>query len=382
MTHFDRKLDLSQASQRKSLFLFSPRQTGKTTLLKKRFPEAPFYNLLLSDVFLKLSQRPQRIREELLAQNTPTSTPIIIDEIQKLPVLLDEVHHLIEEHGYHFILTGSSPRSLKKGSANLLGGRARTFHLHPLVSAEIPEFDMMRVLNFGALPPIYNSCEPSEDLEDYVGSYLKEEIQAEGATRHIENFSRFLQVASLHNTQVINFENIANDSQVPPRTIIEYFAILQDTLVGTLLEPFKKTKKRKAITSAKFYFFDVGVANILAGNFKITKGSTLFGTVFEHFIFTEIQAYLSYSRDKRALSFWRTHGGYEVDFVIGDNVAIEVKGSHTVTEKHLKSMKAFSSEIKPKQKLVVSLEDKARKIDDVLILPVNDFLTRLWGGEL
>lgn len=378
---FKRFLDLKPVSQKKSLFLFGPRQTGKTFLLRKKFPQSPFYNLLLADVFLKVSQRPQIIREELLAKNHSIKYPIIIDEVQKLPLLLDEVQALIDEKKWHFILTGSSARKMKRGGANLLGGRARTYHLYPLTSAEIPHYDLIRILNYGTLPSIYNSDQPEAELADYVGNYLKEEIQAEGLARKVENFSRFLQTASLSNAELVNFTSIGSDAQVPPRTVTEYFTILQDTLIGYLLEPFTKTKKRKAISTAKFYFFDVGVANFLAGRKQILPRTELFGKALEHFVFTELKAYLDYTRDPRPLTFWRAAAGQEVDFLIGESIAIEVKATERVTEKHLQGLKAMAEEkMDWEKKIVVSTDKEARRIGSIDILPVEEFLKRLWGG--
>ncbi|MBI4373564.1 MAG: ATP-binding protein [Deltaproteobacteria bacterium] len=382
MVAYQRILDLRASVQRKSLFLFGPRQTGKTFYLTKTFPKSPTYNLLHSQTFLRLSQRPHLLREELTAVRSLES-PVIIDEIQKLPILLDEVHSLIEEKKIKFVLTGSSARKLKRGGANLLGGRATTFHLFPLVSREIPDFDLMRALNRGTLPSIYPSDDPENDLADYVGNYLKEEIKAEGLARNIENFSRFLQTASLCNAELVNFTNIGNDAQIAPRTIAEYFSILEDTLTGHTLEPYTKTKRRKAVSTAKFYFFDCGVCNLLAGRKNIKPKTELFGKSFEHFIFTELRAFLSYRRDPRPLTFWRSQtSDFEVDFLIGDEVAIEVKGSDLVTERHLTGIKALAEELKLKKKLVVSMDEKPRRMGDITILPVSYFLEMLWDGGL
>lgn len=381
MKPLHRHLDLREDVTQKSLFLFGPRQTGKTQLLKMLFPDSPFYNLLLSDVYLRLSQRPQSMREEVEALAVDYRRPVIIDEIQKLPILLDEVQHLIEDKKIHFILTGSSARKLKHGSANLLGGRAWTRHLFPLVTAEIPGYDLMRILNYGALPSIYLSENPEEDLAAYVGDYLQEEIKAEGLTRKIENFSRFLQTASLCNAELVNFESVASDAQVPARTVRDYFSILEDTLIGSVLEPFTKTKKRKAIQTGKFYYFDVGVCNFLAGRTNIRPKTELFGKALEHFIFTELTAYLSYQRDRRPLRFWRSTSKQEVDFIIGDEVAIEVKGTEMVLEKHLTGLKALSEEISFKHRVVVSMDPRPRKIGNVMVMPVRHFLESLWGGQ-
>ena len=375
---YARLLNLKNEAQTKSLFLFGPRQTGKTHLLKRIFPGAPFYNLLLADVFLKLSQRPQVMREELSALEPKQCRPVIVDEIQKLPALLDEAHYLIEEKGYRFILTGSSPRKLKKGAANLLGGRARTRYLFGLVSKEIPNYSLERILNYGAIPSIYNSKEPEEELAAYVGNYLKEEVQAEGAVRKIENFSRFLQVAALTNAELVNFANVASDAAVPAKTVAEYYAILQDMLIGYLLEPYTKTRKRKAIATAKFYFFDVGVSGFLAGRRNIKPRTELFGKALEHFVFTEIKACLSYGRDPRPVYFWRSCSGYEVDFLIGDEAAIEVKATEFVSHKHLAGLRALAEDLKLKRKIVVSMDTSRRKIGDIEVVPIRDFLNELW----
>jgi len=378
---YHRIIALEPLIKRKSLFLFGPRQTGKTFLLKKRFPAARFYNLLLSDVFFRLSQRPHLLREELISQ-IDHGQPVIIDEIQKLPVLLDEVHNLIEEKQLKFILTGSSARKIKRGGANLLAGRAATCYLFPLVSAEIPGYQLLKILNFGSLPFIYNSESPEDDLLSYVGTYLKEEVQAEGMVRRIENFSKFLQLAALVNGELLNFSNVASDMGMPSKTIKEYFLILEDTLIGHFLQPFTRTQKRKAISTAKFYFFDVGVANTLAGRSHIRPRTELFGKALEHFIFLEIKAFLSYRNDKRQISFWRSKSGYEVDFVLGESTGIEVKGTEMVTEKHLAGLKSLAQEIPLKKKIVVSLDSKPRLLENIRVLPVSVFLKELWGGSI
>ncbi len=307
-------------------------------------------------------------------------TPVIIDEIQKLPVLLDEIQFLIDTAGLHFILTGSSARKLRRGGVNLLGGRARTRLLFPLVSKEITDFSLLRALNYGTIPSVYLSEEPEEDLLAYCGTYLKEEIRSEGLVRRIENFSRFLEIAALSNSEILNFENIANDCAVPARTVREYFYLLQDTLVGYLLKPFQKTKKRKSISAAKFYFFDVGVTNILARRGNIQPKTELFGKALEHFVFTELRAFLSYSKDHRDLSFFRSRNGIEVDFLIGDETAIEVKATENITERNCKALGKIDEEMPLKNKVVVSLDPVPRRIGDVEILPVSEFLKNLWLG--
>lgn len=380
MIYYPRLLDLERDVATRSAFLFGPRQTGKTSLLKHRFPDTPYYNLLLSDVFLRLSQRPHAMREELLALPEPRVYPVIIDEIQKLPVLLDEVHALIESEKMRFVLTGSSPRKLRRGGYNLLGGRARIRRLYPLVSAEITDFDLLKALNVGTLPPIWQSDSPREDLIAYCGAYLQEEIAAGGAVRGIESFSRFLQTAALTSSELINFEAVARDAQVPARTIREYYAVLEDTLVGVLLHPFRRTRTRKAVSAAKCYLFDVGVTNALAGRATFGPRTELFGKALEHFVFTEIRAWLDYTRDDRPLTFWRDRYGHEVDFVLGDDTAVEVKASHAVSDKHLKGLRMLSEEIPLRHRVAISLDPIPRRSGDIDVLPCAEFLSRLWQG--
>ncbi len=377
---FKRLLDISTTIARKSIFLFGPRQTGKTYLLKRLFPQAEYYNLLLSDVFFRLSQNPSRLREELQSIK-PKEKLIIVDEIQKIPLLLDEVHNLIE-NGYRFILTGSSARKLKRGEANLLAGRAITKNLFSLVTAEIPNYDLNRILNFGSLPAIYNSKDPQEDLTSYVGTYIKEEIQAEGIIRKLENFSRFLQFAALANTEMLNFSSIASEIGISAKTIGEYFRILEDTLIGSILEPFIYTKKRQPIVTGKFYFFDIGVANILAHRHNINSESELFGKCLEHLIFLELKAYLNYHKDYRHLTYWRSKSGYEVDFLIGNDIGIEVKATKNASNKHFRGIKALAEELPLKRKIIVSNDPKSRLVNDIEILPVKVFLNKLWQGKI
>lgn len=381
MIEYQRVLSLIEESKKKSLFLFGPRQTGKTSLLKKQFPDSLYYNLLRADTFLKLSGNPGLIREEIKADPEKRKNPVIIDEIQKLPGLLDEVHDLIESEKATFILTGSSPRKLMKGTANLLGGRARVRHLFPLTSREISDFSLKKVLNFGSIPSIYLSDEPEEDLFSYCGVYLQEEIQAEGVSRRIENFSRFLRSAALMNGQEINFEKVARDLSIPSRSVREYFYILSDTLIGTLVEPYGKALSRKAVSQSKFYFFDIGVANILASRFRIEEGSELFGMAFEHFIFMEIKAWLSYSKDRRPLTFWRDRAGNEVDFIIGDTTAIEVKSSEMVHSGHIKGLRLLSGEVPFDHRVIVSRDSRRREMDGITVMPWELFLDELWSGN-
>ncbi|MBP7495281.1 MAG: ATP-binding protein, partial [Spirochaetales bacterium] len=344
-----RKLDLTR--EQKSFFLFGPRLTGKTHLLKKTFPQAKYYDLLRSDTFLRLSLKPSILREEL--ETLAPETTVIIDEVQKLPILLDEVHSLIEDRHLRFILTGSSARKLRRGGVNLLGGRARVFHLHPLISAEIGTYDIQRMLTIGALPSIYDSTEPWNDLKAYCGTYLKEEIAAEGAARKLDAFARFLRSAALFSGKQVNYEASGSDAAVPSRTVREYFYVLFDTLIGEMLEPWKRGKKRKPASMGKFYLFDMGVRNALLGIRSLAQGTDDYGNALEHFVYCELRAWLDYTRDDRLLSFWRTRDGKEVDFIVGDDIAIEVKAAELPDHRHLKGLTAIGEESSFRHRILV-----------------------------
>ena len=327
-------------------------------------------------MFVELSRNPGRIGEE----NEGRSRFVIVDEIQRLPQLLHEVHRLIEIRGFRFLLTGSSPRKLRRGGVNLLGGRARTKYLHPFCWKELGEnYDLRRAALHGLLPPIYFSDDPVADLQAYTGSYLLQEIVAEGATRNVPAFSRFLHVAAQANGTVVNFTNIANDAQVPRTTVYEYFEILKDTLLVHELPAWKLSKKRKPIVSSKYYFFDVGVAGSLQGR-EFRPGTTEYGEALETLLMHELVCYRDYEGGD-TLTFWRSDSGFEVDFVIGDHTAVEVKAKRNVGDSDLRSLRALAEERKLKRDLCVSLEGRRRKLGDIVILPFADFLEELWGGR-
>lgn len=376
----DRLLAIRELSRQRSLFLLGPRQTGKSTLLRHTFPDARYYDLLEADTFRELSAYPETIRQRL----TPADGLIIVDEVQKLPALLDEVQALIDRNrNLRFILTGSSARKLKRGDANLLAGRAWFARLHPLVSGELPPGALDRRLNTGSLPAVFDSKAPAEDLRAYVGTYLKEEIRAEGLVRSIESFARFLEVAALTNTHLLNYTSVANDTGIPVRTVREHYQLLEDTLVGFQLPPYRRSLKRKPVATAKFYFFDVGVANTLMRRGEIRPGSELYGPALEHQVFLELRAFLDYRRLDQPLTFWRTHAGHEVDFVVGDDIAIEVKATRRVSPADLRGLSALAEETTLKRRFVVSTEGHERTTDQgVIVLPAAVFFQRLWEGEI
>ena len=365
----NRILDLKSLLAKKSAFLFGPRQTGKTELIRQQFQEHKYYNLLDRGLYLRLQNDPTLIRKEL----SDSDKIIVIDEIQKIPELLDEVQLMIEEKNIHFLLTGSSARALKTKGVNLLGGRARERHLHPFIQAELKEnFDLLKALDVGLIPSIYFSDSPFEDLESYCGHYLNQEIAGEARVRNIGAFSRFLEVAGLCNGQMINYSQIANDAQVPVSTTREYFQILYDTFLATEVKAYDQTLKRKPIGTSKFYFFDLGVARFLQGRRGLSKKSPEFGEAFEHYIFHELVAYCSY-KQKGPLKYWRSTSQFEVDFILEDRLAIEVKGKEVITPKDLKGLKMLREEY-----ILVANVPSDYEEDDIKILNWKSFLNYLW----
>ena len=374
--YIPRALDLARLAGRKSLFLFGPRQTGKTALVGHALPSAKVYNLLDGDVFRTLSHRPARLGEEL----EPGDRLVVLDEIQKLPILLDEVHRLIEQRGIRFVLTGSSARKLRRGGVNRLGGRAPSRTLHPFTSRELgDDFVLDRALDRGLVPSIYFSDNPREDLAAYAGNYLKEEIAAEAATRNVPAFSRFLEVAALCHGTMLNFSQVASDAQVPIGTVREYFHILEDTLVARPLPAWTRTRTRKAIGTAKHYFFDSGVVRHLQHRSGLARRSPEFGEAFESYIFHEISTYIDYT-EAMPLAYWRSTSNFEVDFVLADKTAVEVKAKDPVGERDVRGLRALREESLLKHYVVVSLEARPRTVDGIRILPWRDFLERLWDG--
>ena len=376
-----RNLDIENIIKKKSLFLLGPRQTGKTTYLKDIFSEAKIYSLLSSDVFLRLSKDPSLIRRELDAIRGKQPI-VVIDEIQKLPILLDEVHYLIEEKKTKFILTGSSARKLKRSGVNLLAGRASWINFNPFNFAELgKKFDLLRVLQYGTLPPVWLSDDPWSYLKDYVDLYLREEIMSEGLTRSLPSFSRFIEVAALCNGQIINYTKIANDSQVSKTTTYEYFQVLKDTLIATEVPAFGETKKRKAVASSKFYFFDNGVVRFLQGRDNLTLNSSDFGDAFESYFFHELKSY-SNNNNLSDVMYWRSVSGFEVDFILNKDIAIELKSTKRVNNADLKGLRALKEEKLMKKYILVSLDEKRQKWDGIECIYYKDFLKELWSGEI
>lgn len=377
---YSRKINLQDA-ENESIFLWGARQTGKSTLLKLLFPNTRYIDLLKSDEFERYNRRTSLLREELSL--LPENELIIIDEIQKIPELLDEVQWLMTNKNHRFILSGSSARKLRRSGANLLGGRAIRKHLYPFVSAEIPDFDLKKACNNGMMPRHYLVDDASKRIHAYVGDYLQQEIKAEALTRNLKTFSRFMEIAALSNGEVVNYNNIASECGVSAPTVKEYFSILEETLIGYTIPAFTRNVKRRVIQSPKFYYFDVGVANFLLKRKSLLPGSAEFGHAFEHFVIQEIIAYIGYSESQHSLSYWRTTSGYEVDAVIGNaNVAIEIKSTEEVHSHHTRGLKAFSEEFPNSRLIIVSMDKYPRRMNEIDVIPAQHFLKMLWNGEL
>jgi len=376
----ERFLNLTDLLTRKSFFLFGPRATGKSTLIKRQLSEtAIVIDLLDSRLYLRLLASPHDL-ESIIYSGHKTGI-VVIDEIQRIPELLNEVHRLIENKKITFLLTGSSARKLRKGKANLLAGRVWKSSMFPLTRKEIIDFDLDRFLLYGGLPAVYLSNYPDEELDAYVNTYLKEEIMAEGLIRKLPPFSRFLRSIALASGEMINFTKLANDCQVPPSTVTEYVGLLEDTLVGFLLPAWTESRKRKAISTAKFYFFDPGVTHMLAGTRTLDRNSNLYGKSFEQFIGMEIRAYLSYGRKKRTLAYWRSTHGYEVDFLIGTETAIEVKASQKVSGRDLRGLKVLREENIFKNYILVSQDPINTRDDNFQAIYWEKFLDDLWADK-
>jgi predicted AAA+ superfamily ATPase len=373
-----RRLKIDLPANR-SAFLWGPRKTGKTYWINKHFGKSVMIDLLKSDVFADYSSHPALLRE----QYQEYEGLVVVDEIQMVPSLLNEIHWLIENAEVSFLMTGSSARKLRRGHANLLGGRAWRYVMAPLTYGETEGFDLEQVIISGLLPPHFLSPDPIQDLRAYVADYLKEEIAAEAVVQKIPAFAEFLRVAALTCGELLNYTNVGRETGVSARVVRNYFQILEDTLLGFRIPPCRKRKNRRLIETEKFYLFDVGVTNYLARQAP-RMGTPEFGKSFEHYILMELKAYQAYRNPELDICFWRTASGFEVDFVLGDmEVAVEVKGSHRIHSGHLRGLKALLEEHRVRRAVVVSLEKQPRTLEgSIEVLPWQVFLEALWSSDL
>lgn len=384
MEFLERNLNVMSVLKAKSLFLFGPRQTGKSSFIKNQILKEDvslFWTLLDGRLRMRILADPGILRQEVELKNLHDCI-IVIDEIQKCPDLLDEIHFLIEERNIKFLLTGSSARKLKNTGVNLLGGRATERHFHPFNFAEIgnhQNYNLPFIFEHGLLPSMFLSENLDEDLAAYIDTYITEEIAAEGAARNIPAFARFLTTAALTNSQLLNYTNIATDAQVPVQTVKQWYEVLESTLLGYQIPPYTKTQKRKAITTSKFYFFDIAIARSLRNIPAPAEGTTEAGEYFEQLVCMELKTWIDYTRPRSRLTFWRSTSNKEVDFCVDEELAIEVKLSMNITEKHLNGLKALREENIFKRYIVVCKEEHPRLVDGIEILPWKYFFAQLWA---
>ena len=360
-----------------SFFLLGPRGTGKSCYIRTTFPSCTYIDLLEAQVFQSLLANPSRLAHLIPAKN---QNWIVIDEIQKIPELLDEVHRLIEEKKYKFILTGSSARKLKRSGANLLAGRAFSQHAYPLTALELKEqFSLKKALTTGLLPKAYLEADSSDYLASYVSTYLKEEVQQEGLVRNMGSFARFLEAVSFSQGQLLNFSNVSAECSVERKTVANYFQILEDLLLATTLEIFSHRSKRELIKHKKFYFFDLGVFRQIRPRGPLDSDSEILGASVETLVFQELRARNEYQDWNYKIQFWHTRNNIEVDFVLYGArglKAIEVKSSARLRDNDFLGLLEFKKDYPKADLLMVYGGQETRVHKDIQIVPVQHFLTR------
>lgn len=379
MVSIVRRLFQLDFTARKSAFLWGPRKVGKSYWIRQTLPHATVIDLLKTDVFAEYVVRPALLRERFGHHQGL----LVLDEVQKVPALLDEVHWLMENRGLQFLLTGSSARKLRRGHANLLGGRAWRRTMVPLSCLEVEDFDLERVMVSGLLPPHYLSPQPLEDLRAYVADYLKEEIAAEALVQNMPAFGEFLRVAAVTSSELLNYSNVAREAGLSQKAVRAYFEILEDTHLGFRVPPWKRSSNRRMILTEKFYLFDVGVANYLMRR-RPRTGSPEFGKSFEHYILMELRAFQAYAEPDMPLYFWRASSGQEVDFILGQKAAaIEIKASARVHEGDIAHLRALLEDGPIGHCLIVCLERQPRELaHNIHVLPWRLFVEKLWSREL
>ncbi|MCL5073926.1 MAG: ATP-binding protein [Actinobacteria bacterium] len=364
---------------RSSSFLWGARKTGKSYWINHNFKpeEIILIDLLQTDVFAEYASRPSLLRERF----RNTQKLIVIDEIQKVPTLLDEIHWMIENKKITFLLTGSSARKLRRNHANLLAGRALRYQLLPFSCMEVGNINLEEIMISGMLPPHFLSEKPLDLIRSYVADYLKEEIAQEAQIQRIPQFSEFLRIAALTSGELLNYNNVARETGVSSKIIRSYFDILESTMLGFRVASWKSSKSRRLIIAEKFYLFDVGLGNYLSRR-QPKEGTPEFGKSFEHFILMELRAYKAYRNPELDITYWRTSTGYEVDFILGEKqVALEIKSGKMVHDIDLRSLKTLQEDGKVKHLLIISQEKYPRDMGNIKIIPWKIFLEMLWAGE-
>lgn len=384
---FQRLLRPSPGEAR-AAFLLGPRKVGKSTLLESLYPNAKIIDLLDTELKTDLTLKPKLLREWVLEERPKL---LIVDEIQKVPALLDEIHWCLEHTDTTFLMSGSSARGLKnKIEGGILGGRAWRFELFPLVAKEIGDFNLERALHQGLIPRHYLSKHPDRELKSYISDYLEEEISREVRIRNLPAFHRFLQNAALMSGQLLNYANVGSEVGTSPKTVRAYYALLEETLLGFRLEPWSIRKDRRLIETDKFYLFDCGLVRYLRRLPSAPAGTDAFGSLFEHWILMECRAFRSYREKDVDFFFWRTSNNAEVDLLIRagasgpPDVAIEIKSTTSIQTKHLTGLRTLSKEFpRIPSKICVSMDEKSRHSEDgILLLHWMKFIERLWDGEI
>jgi len=366
-----------------SFFLFGPRGTGKSTLLRKRLTGALYIDLLSPEHHRSLQARPERLRE--LMAGSPSVDTVVIDEIQRVPELLNVIHAVLEEPDHpRFIMTGSSARKLRRRGTNLLGGRAANRSLHPFMACELSEFDLGKSLKLGMVPLVLDSPNPEETLAGYANLYLEQEVQAEGLTRNIGAFARFLEAMSFSHGAVLNASAVARECEIERRTVVNYIDILEDLLLGFRIPVFTRRAKRKTISHPKFYYFDTGVFRSLRPRGPLDSDAEIHGAGLEGLIAQQLRAWVEYSDGRQELAYWRTRGGSEVDFVVYGEIgfyAIEVKHTRRVNPSDLRGLKAFQEDYPEAETALIYRGDERRRIDNILCIPAQEFLSGIQPGQ-
>lgn len=387
--YIKRVFNLTEKLEKRSQFLFGPRRTGKSSYIKNELKTADIklnWNFLDNKLYIDAVNNPSLLSQEVRARGI-TEGIVVIDEVQRVPFLLNEIHMLIEETDIKFLLTGSSARKLREQGVDLLGGRASKNIIHPLVYPEIEdrEFSLEKIFKSGLIPEFFLSEDAEVELllDDYISEYLVEEIQREANIKKLPQFYHFLQIVAASSGEQIVYSNIASDIEMSKDSIREWFSILEDTLLGFMVEPYTKTQKRKAVQTSKFYMFDIGVCRALLNNPVPGELQTEYGKMFENYIAMELRAYLDYNHSKKKLTYWRTRNNFEVDFILGDEVAVETKTSKNIVAKDMKGLLALKEETSFKQYIIVCREERPRLLDNqILILPYKMFLSKLWKSEI
>jgi len=366
-----------------SFFLFGPRGTGKSTLLRKRLPGALYIDLLNPVSHRSLQARPERLRE--LMAGSPSVDTIVIDEIQRIPELLNVIHAVLEEPGHpRFIMTGSSARKLRRSGTNLLGGRAANRSLHPFMACELSEFDLGQALKLGMVPLVLDSPNPEETLASYANLYLEQEVQAEGLTRNIGAFARFLEVMSFSHGAVLNASAVARECEIERRTVVNYIDILEDLLLGFRIPVFTRRAKRKTISHPKFYYFDTGVFRSLRPRGPLDSDAEIHGAGLEGLVAQHLRAWVDYSGGRQELTYWHTRGGSEVDFIVYGEIgfyAIEVKHTRRINPSDLRGLKAFQQDYPEAETALIYRGDERRRIDNIWCIPAQEFLSGIQPGQ-